>query len=288
MKIHQHYSILWILGSSLFFACNAQEASTTTNISITNNQVDSSAPKPNLVRIPIGLQKLVAAYPQQNFKASSNALIWADGDSLIYQDAIENTDKTFQMLLDQPDLEDQLSIPYPKGIDYPIPSLNKDPGRIRVEAFFLKMYGKNKEAVQKNLAEIDFLGAKLLVTKINSIDKKLEQVAKELAKHPDLKKYLEKVGGTFNWRKIAGTNRLSTHSFGMTIDIDVKYSNYWRWAVEDKTENGKRPILYKNRIPLKIVQIFEQNGFIWGGKWYHYDTMHFEYRPELLIELEIK
>jgi len=22
--------------------------------------------------------------------------------------------------------------------------------------------------------------------------------------------------------------------------------------------------------------------FIWGGRWYHFDTMHFEYRPELL------
>src|SRR5262245_1812136 len=27
---------------------------------------------------------------------------------------------------------------------------------------------------------------------------------------------------------------------------------------------------------------FEKYGFIWGGHWYHYDTMHFEYRPELL------
>src|SRR5690242_16362928 len=27
---------------------------------------------------------------------------------------------------------------------------------------------------------------------------------------------------------------------------------------------------------------FEQHGFIWGGRWAHYDTMHFEYRPELL------
>lgn len=26
----------------------------------------------------------------------------------------------------------------------------------------------------------------------------------------------------------------------------------------------------------------EKHGFIWGGCWYHYDTMHFEYRPELL------
>jgi hypothetical protein len=27
--------------------------------------------------------------------------------------------------------------------------------------------------------------------------------------------------------------------------------------------------------------VFEAERFIWGGKWYHYDTMHFEYRPEL-------
>ncbi len=39
---------------------------------------------------------------------------------------------------------------------------------------------------------------------------------------------------------------------------------------------------YRNRMPLEIVEIFERHGFIWGGRWYHYDTMHFEYRPELL------
>ncbi len=42
-------------------------------------------------------------------------------------------------------------------------------------------------------------------------------------------------------------------------------------------------IAYKNEIPWEIVRIFEAHGFIWGGKWYHYDTMHFEYRPELLM-----
>jgi D-alanyl-D-alanine carboxypeptidase len=35
-------------------------------------------------------------------------------------------------------------------------------------------------------------------------------------------------------------------------------------------------------VPAAIVHVFEHNGFIWGGRWYHYDTMHFEYRPELL------
>ena len=31
-----------------------------------------------------------------------------------------------------------------------------------------------------------------------------------------------------------------------------------------------------------VVEVFEKHGFIWGGKWYHYDTMHFEYRPEII------
>ena len=48
--------------------------------------------------------------------------------------------------------------------------------------------------------------------------------------------------------------------------------------------NKHGAIPYRNKIPMEIVDIFEKHGFIWGGKWYHYDTMHFEYRPELLPE----
>ena len=44
-----------------------------------------------------------------------------------------------------------------------------------------------------------------------------------------------------------------------------------------------RPARARNLIPHAVVEIFERHGFIWGGKWFHYDTMHFEYRPELLL-----
>ena len=39
--------------------------------------------------------------------------------------------------------------------------------------------------------------------------------------------------------------------------------------------------------PREIVAAFEAQGFIWGGKWYHYDIMHFEYRPELLAKAQL-
>ena len=99
---------------------------------------------------------------------------------------------------------------------------------------------------------------------------------------PGLHKYLQDIGGTFNWRTIAGTDRLSSHSFGITIDINVKFANYWKWDLNNRGKTDSIP--YKNNIPYEIVEVFEKYGFIWGGKWYHYDSMHFEYRPELLVE----
>ena len=68
------------------------------------------------------------------------------------------------------------------------------------------------------------------------------------------------------------TDRPSAHSYGIAIDLNDALSDYWRWE-----KNG-----WKNRIPQPIVDAFEAEGFIWGGRWFHFDTMHFEYRPELL------
>lgn len=230
--------------------------------------------------IPLGLHKLVEAYPQQELEATENALVWGDGFRLYYADS--STWATFQDSLEQPNLALQLSQVYPKGEQYAVPSLNQDPGRIRVEAFFEKMYGDSKAAVQAQLVTVDFLGTPVQVTTVNDVHKHLKAVVKALQKHPEWHSYCLPTAGTFNWREIAGTNRRSSHSYGIAIDLNVQWANYWRWAVGKKNATHKRPILYKNRLPLGLVALFEQEGFIWGGKWYHYDTMHFEYRPELL------
>jgi hypothetical protein len=154
---------------------------------------------------------------------------------------------------------------------------------VRYEPFFDKMYGNcTKGQVEDRLVPIVWLpkhgSKKLKITGVNGVNEKLQAVSDELDKLPDsFVKYLTPSGGTYNCRVIAGTNRKSAHGDGIAIDINVSWSDYWRNA---RPVDGKYP--YKNRMPWEIVEIFEKHGFIWGGKWYHYDTMHFEYRPELL------
>ncbi len=229
-------------------------------------------------KIPPEVQILMQVYPDFIVGYRDNYIIWADSTKMIFDD---HKNKSFDELLNNPDIQDMFKYPYRTGkID--TPQVNYDPGRIRNEAFFRKMYGNSAEEVRKNLVPVKWLPSSvnktIYVTNINGVNKALQAVSDELDTIPELRKYVERLGGTFNWRVISGTNRLSAHSFGIAIDINVKYSNYWRW---DMKYNGGK-IIFHNKIPLKLVEIFEKHGFIWGGRWYHYDTMHFEYRPELL------
>ncbi len=227
-------------------------------------------------------KKLIKSYPDFITGFADNHLIFKDDTKLPWDDGIKN--KSIKDLLEKPDLKDMFAQKYMTGALKSLPAKNFDPGRVRNEAFFMKIYGSTEKEVKQYLTEVTWcpklVGQKITVTKINGIDKKLMQISKELDEHPELKKYLTNIGGTFTWRNINGTNRHSMHSFGMTIDINTAYSDYWQWSC--KCVNEDAAITYKNRIPQIIVDIFEKYGFIWGGKWYHFDTMHFEYRPELI------
>ena len=67
------------------------------------------------------------------------------------------------------------------------------------------------------------------------------------------------------------------HAYAAAVDINVKYSDYWRWGSGSKDQPS-----WHNQIPIEIVRVFEKHGFIWGGYWYDYDTMHFRIPSELL------
>lgn len=187
--------------------------------------------------------------------------------------------KSPKELLDAPDLLDQFAYLYPVGEWSGPAKKDADPGRVRVSSFFDAIYGESEKAVRQGLVSVKWPVAKgvrnLRFHRNAGAADALKRVADGIsALSPRGRAVMQGVGGTFNYRKIAGTHRLSAHAYGIAIDVDVKRSAYWRWSRTFPE--------FVNNIPLEVVSLFEQNGFIWGGKWYHFDTMHFEYRPEIL------
>ena len=224
--------------------------------------------------IPQGAKFLIKAYPNFIKGYENGYLLMSDGTKMLYDDRRQ---KSFEQKLDDADPEDMFAFKYDRKSW--TPEYLQDAGRSRCEQLFKKMYGSSAAEVSRNLVSVPWAGGKVQFTKINGAADSLRAVAKELEKHPELRSYL-KSSGTFYWRKVRGANRQSAHSYGMTIDIAVAKSDYWLWKNPGKKETDK--ITYANRMPHQLVEIFERHGFIWGGRWYHYDTMHFEFRPEIL------
>jgi hypothetical protein len=227
------------------------------------------------------LDALVAAYPDHLASYDAKDLIWRDGTRMPISDGRSN--KSFEQLLNEPDIKDQFAFPYGLGAEVKAPALNEDPGRIRNEAFFVKMYGDcHKGEVTKRMKPVAWMpdrsGGRLNVTSVNGVDQKLAAVVKDLATLPAaMTKFLVPSAGTYNCRTIANTKRLSVHAFAAAVDINDKQADYWEFL---KGAGGK--FTWRNRVPGEIGEIFERHGFIWGAKWFHVDSMHFEYRPELI------
>jgi hypothetical protein len=229
--------------------------------------------------IKADLDRLVRAYPDTIASHDGAFIVLKDGTRFPVSDG--RTDKTFKELLESPDIDDMFFARYPANAEPKQPDINSDPGRVRFEPLFAAMYGDcKKNEVVKNLRTVKWLpkhgGGTVKVTTVNGVADALDRVSRALDELPDdVASYLVPAAGTYNCRKVAGSRAISMHAYGAAIDIDTRYADYWRWSP------GETP-RWRNRIPVAIVRIFEQNGFIWGGAWYHYDTMHFEYRPELL------
>ena len=227
------------------------------------------------------LDALVRAYPDFLASYDATSLIWRDGTRMPLSDG--QPAKSFDEMLRHGSILDQIRLPYPAGPIAAAVGPNDDPGRIRNRAFFDKMYGDcRKGEVAPRLVPIVWLphswGRTIRVTSVNGVAEHLAAVSDELDALPDaLKRYAYPPAGTYNCRAVADIGQPSMHAWGAAIDINTAHADYWLWhrpAVGDPRQ--------VNRIPAEIIAIFERHAFIWGGKWAHYDTMHFEYRPELV------
>lgn len=271
---------LLTLCTFLFFTACKSDSSKVRDVEMDADSQKLVVEENILLEIPPEHAALLSSYPDQVKEIKDNYLIMANGDRVVYDDGRE---KDFIGRLDESDVEDMFYDVY--RLPDPKPEYLYDPGRSRSDDFFKSMYGKSASEVQKNLVDVAWFGQTVKFTRINGAADSLKAVAKEIAQYPELKPYL-KSSGTFYWRPVRGAKRLSAHSYGMTFDIGVDKSDYWQWKSGSNDELKK--VEYANRIPRKLVEIFQKHGFIWGGAWYHYDTMHFEFRPELLEYARLK
>ena len=121
---------------------------------------------------------LLKAYPGL-FTISGNILTWADGTTMVWDDGKA---RDAEALLESPDIEDMFRYVYPTAAEGAlVPAEDFDPGRIRNEAFFEKLYGASAAEVGKHIANVKWLpklGKKTVqVTRVFGINDRLGKVS---------------------------------------------------------------------------------------------------------------
>lgn len=81
----------------------------------------------------------------------------------------------------------------------------------------------------------------------------------------------------FNYRFIAGTDRLSNHSFGRAIDINPFQNPYTQRDGKVVPEGAQYDPSQPGTVTEDIAAVFKSHGWQWGGDWQdRKDWQHFE------------
>jgi hypothetical protein len=214
------------------------------------------------VKLSAVITAMANGYPTEfqavEIDADQRLMLCLAGGKFVYDDGLT---KTFEERLANPDIKDMFWQTYP--LTNPTDRLPEDfdPGRYRVEPLFRALYGESKAAVEKNCVTVEFCGHAVKFNARCGAADALRRVSTDLevvlARQPELRSYVESLGGTLNWRKVAGTERLSDHAFGTAIDLNPGKSAYWRWQPPARMATFSR----KNW-PTEIIETFERHGFI--------------------------
>ena len=240
--------------------------------------------------------------PDRGGHYESAEFYWAEG-KLLPKEELENKKNYTEILYKYPELScapEKLTKAERQKIKTEYSAANRKTAPGTSMFFFDAMYSAtNKVDMESHLVRTTFLGHptrihERIYYQFKEAEKKIKSAA---AKDKELQAFVKSIksSAAFNWRVIAGTNRLSLHSYGIAIDVLPKKlkgkSIFWQYET-GRNPNDWMAIPNSKRWmpPKKFIDIFEKEGFIWGGNWVNFDNMHFEYRPELLyfngIEVE--
>ncbi|GHV70733.1 hypothetical protein AGMMS49928_19640 [Spirochaetia bacterium] len=149
----------------------------------------------------------------------------------------------------------------------------------------------NRDESWDRVKQIRFLGRTVMVhySILEELSLVEERILRESKTNAALKRWIDGINTVegWSWRNVAETQSRSYHAYGVAVDILPKslggLETYWLWAANRNPEWWTVPYSRRFHPPDAVIKAFEAYGFIWGGKWGFYDTMHFEYRPEIFI-----
>lgn len=202
-------------------------------------------------------------------------VVMKSGEKLLYDD---KKNKSVEEKLSSPDIQDMMEEIYPMNSINEVMNKDFDPGRIRYYPILNEVYGQSKGAIEKNIKNFGGYSFNKSNGAGEHLKKAMNRAIEESKGNRSIGAYVFPISGTYNYRVILGTNRLSPHAYGIAIDLKSHPADYWKWA--SREEGSKRIKGYSK----ELVKIFEDNNFVWGGKWSHFDILHFEYRPEIIYK----
>ncbi|MCR5762731.1 MAG: M15 family metallopeptidase [Treponema sp.] len=233
--------------------------------------------------------------PDSNGKNRIASLYWADG-ALLPKSEIERKESYAPILYKYPKiLEDPAGFSEEKkeAIKHFSSDENRKGGAGTAMFFFDAVYDSaTRSSVEQHLVKVTFLGKRATVhERIKEPLARVEKRLLALSKYSSsLRTFIKELKSTdsYFWRIIAGTSRRSFHSLGIALDVLPVSQHgkqiFWGWAKEKYPDTWMLLPLEKRWMPpAQVIKIFEEEGFVWGGKWAIFDNMHFEYRPELIM-----
>jgi hypothetical protein len=172
----------------------------------------------------------------------------------------------------------------------PLPATDQLPAYCRDVVELL--WGRTESEVRRHTGGVTFLGRRLVVNDLllgplASVERDMREAATLDPAVADWIAGIE-IAYSFVTRDVAATQTQSYHGWGMAFDlVPASYGGrhvYWRWSRALDRQGWQRiPLEERWSPPAAAIEIFERHGFVWGGKWPHFDTIHFEYRPEIVL-----
>jgi len=252
----------------------------------------------------VEMQALSAAYPEVGpvqwggkdlyFVLKGQRFYWAGGRLLPEADLGHNEDYAPYSFYPYPDKLppiQELSVEQKERLQRRLEERKVNPPK-RNEAFLETLWElEDQNSAWAQQKTIFFLGHQVQIHRflLEDLARVEDRILTAAEKDQELKAFLDTFYrvDAYNWRNIASTASRSLHSYGIALDIipigKIFYRSYWHWIAEEEEEWYYYPYEKRYMPPEAFVEAFEAEGFIWGGKWFFFDTIHFEYRPEILL-----